>query len=208
MKRNVFKPIVGVVALSLLACAFAACGGSAGSPEPEYTEVSTDQMWEEEKTDETIYVFAKDSGVFTVDMVYPIGTLGQPLEDGCFYKLTADVTYLNGGVAGYVDFPEIRDVSDCEEVSPFDMNLPQITEKRYGMTLIGDYADGDVFLYEGGMISVWKDGAWIYDYDKTTAGDDGTLICYREEISEEEAKAGAAEGILCCEDFFVLPPQE
>jgi hypothetical protein len=60
------------------------------------------------------------------------------MKDGGFYKLTADVKYLNGGVAGYVNYPDIKNVSNCEEISPLDLHLPSITEKRYGLCLIGD----------------------------------------------------------------------
>ena len=68
---------------------------------------------------------------YMIDSAYEIQLYGEDLTDGCFYELTADITYLNGGVAGYVDFPQIDRVISCKEISPFDLNLPDITNTYF-----------------------------------------------------------------------------
>ena len=182
---------------------FTACSGKDGGPSglPD----STDQLFEEKKYNEVVYIFQMDEKTYMIDPAYEISFYEENLEDGHFYKLTADITYLNGGIAGYVDFPQIDHVISCEEISPFDLNLPKTTEKRYGLTFIGDYAEGDIFLHEYRKLALWKDGSWIWKYDKEMDGEDGTLICYRDGVSKEEIEEGIAQGILSCEEYFVQP---
>ncbi|MBQ6492866.1 MAG: hypothetical protein IJI92_03250 [Erysipelotrichaceae bacterium] len=182
-----------------------ACGKKDQVPqEPD----ATDQLYKDKKNNEVVYIFQMDETTYMIDPAYEISLYGEELEDGKFYKLTADITYLNGGVAGYVNFPEIDNVISCEEISPYDISLPRITEKRYGLMIIGDYADGDIFLHEYWKMALWKDGEWIWKYDKEMDGEDGSLICYRLDVNEEDIKEGIAQGILSCEDYFVQPKIE
>ena len=178
---------------------FAACGRKGQEPD------STDQLYKDTKNNDVVYFFQMDGESYMIDPAYEIQLYGEDLEDGHFYELTADITYLNGGIAGYVDFPQIDRVINCKEVSPFDLNLPNVTEKRYGLMLIGDYAEGDLFLHEYRKMAVWKDGEWVWNYDSEMDGDDGTLICYRSDVSIDEIKEGIAKGILSCPEYFVQP---
>ena len=183
-----------------------ACGSD--SPKPVTGGGSTsDEMWNELKTDQTIDIYVYDGRNLTLDgYSYDIGNVtGEALREGGFYRLKADVNYINGGVAGYVDYPEIKAVHSCEEVSPLDLNLPSITEKRYGILRIGDYAEGDVFRNEFGRMAVWKDGEWIWHYDKSMEQEDGTLICCRSDVTKEDVLAGVKSGVIASEDYFVLP---
>ena len=170
---------------------------------------TTDEMFEQTQENAEIYVFMFEDRIYTVDTIDEISTAaGESMKDGGFYKLTADVTYLNGGVAGYVNYPKIKRVSKCEEISPLELNLPDITKKRYGLCKIGDYADGDIFLNEYGKIAVWQDGAWIYRYEKEYDGEDGTLICCLRDVPEDTINAGVRDGVLSCREYFVVPPQD
>ena len=54
---------------------------------------------------------------------------------------------------------------------------------------------------------LWKDGKWIYRYNKASDGKDGTLICRRNGVTDEEIEAGVAKGILSCADYFVAPAE-
>jgi hypothetical protein len=148
-----------------------------------------------------------DETIETSDYHYSV-YIADDLEDGHFYKVKADVTYLNGGIAGYVDYPQIENVISYEEVSPFDMGLPSTVDKRYGLTLIGDYADGDVLYYSITTKAVWKDGKWIYTYGKELKLPDGTEAAVRSGVTEDEVQAGMKKGVLSCEDYFVLPPKK
>ena len=113
--------------------------------------------------------------------------------------------HLNGGVAGYVDCPQIGDVSSCEEIAPDNLNLPTTEENCYGLTRIGDYADGDLLFYEAGVKAVWKDGAWVYRYDRDLKFEDGTRALCREGVTEDDVRAGMEAGVRSCADYFVLP---
>ena len=198
MKRYKWFKILGVV--FLFVCLF----GCKESQKP-IQEDTTDVMDSDSKESETIVIFQFDQHVYTLENFYEIDYYGKTLEDGGFYELTADIDYLNGGIAGYVDFPEIKRIIDCKEISPFDLNLPLCSERRYGLTYIGDYADGDFLLHEMRIMAVWKDGDFVWRYDKEKSEEDGTLICYREGVSEDEIREGIKKGILSCADYFVEP---
>ncbi len=186
----------------MLSASFAGC---AEKPVSIRDETSSDMMYSEDVSDAEIDVYVLDGTAFTVDYSYEINTEGTQLREGGFYRITADVTYLNGGVAGYVDYPQVSDIHSAEEISPLTLNLPSIHKTIYGLTLIGDYADADVFLNEYNRIAVWKDGEWIFRYDKTMKEEDGTVICFQSDVTEEEINAGREEGIILCESYFVLP---
>lgn len=168
-------------------------------------EDSTDQLFKEKKYNETVYIFQMDDRTFMIDPAYEISLYEDRLENGRFYKLAADITYLNGGIAGYVNYPEIDDILNCEEISPFELDLPDITKNRYGLSFIGDYSEGDIFLFEYREMAVWKDGEWLWHYDKTVEGDNGTLICFKNDVSQKEISEGIAKGVLSCPEYFVLP---
>lgn len=163
-------------------------------------------MWRTEAVGETIDLFCFNGQLYTVDGCESISApIDQEPKDGEFYRIVADVTYLNGGIAGYVNYPEIKYVNSCKKISVSDLNLPSITEKLYGLTRIGDYADGDLFLCEFCGYAVWKDGEWIYRYDKYSLGKDNRLVCRRNGVTDEEIETGVAKGILSCADYFVTP---
>lgn len=168
----------------------------------------TDLLDKEDKYDEVLSVFVLDGKPFTVNDAYEIELpVNEPLEEGHFYRVVADVTLLNGGVAGYVNHPEIHEVKECAEVSPFDLNLPSVAEAKYGLCRIEDYGDGDLILNDYFHLAVWKDGAWIYRYDQTMKLEDGTLVCCRKGITEAEIQKGLQAGIRSCESYFAYPAE-
>jgi hypothetical protein len=211
-----------VLAFGLFGCVGASTSGSGGTGSSAKSATSsgakssstatddgtTDQMFNKDVAGAELYVFQYDGSTYTVDTCYTVDNFGMPLEDGCFYKVVADVRYLNGGVAGYVNYPEIKQVTSCEQVSPFEMGLPSTEDAVYGVTLIGDYADGDVLLYEMGKIAVWKDGSWVYRYKDVIDLPDGSKAAVRTGVSANDVQAGIANGVLCCEDYFVLPQKK
>lgn len=167
---------------------------------------ATDQMWSDTVAGAELYVFPYEGQLITVQDPESISMpLAEDLEDGKFYRVIADVTYLNGGIAGYVNYPQVEHVESCTEVLPDSLDLPSLEEGPYGLRRIGDYADGDLFFYELGIKAVWKDGAWVWSYDDVVTLSDGVVACRRSGVSEEEIQAGVSEGTLSCEDYFVLP---
>ena len=200
----------GLVAavLSLSACAGKA-SKTAEPKEPEPVSIestSTDEMFSERANDARLRVFVMDDRTRTVDTLDEITVPGEkPLEEGHFYNVVADVTYLNGGVAGYVNYPEVERVKSCNDVSPLDMGLPALEPNTYGLLLIGDYADGDVLLRAYGKAAVWKDGSWVYRYDKEIDLPDGKKAAVRKGVTADSVSAGANSGVLSCVDYFVLP---
>ena len=64
-------------------------------------EYSTDQMWSDVSMDETLLAFAYEDSLYTPDYMYELKIYEPEPRDGGFYRLTADVKYINGGVAGY-----------------------------------------------------------------------------------------------------------
>ena len=224
--------IASVCCAAVLAMGLAACGGSAGGPKEtgapqgsgggtvessstvegggtvEIVGGTTDEMFNEDVIDAELYVFQIDGAVRTADTCDTVGvSSGGELRDGGFYKVVADVTLLNGGIAGYVNYPDIKQVKSCTEVSPYEIGLPSIEETPYGLVLIGDYADGDVFLNTFGIMGVWKDGSWVYRYDDVIELPDGRRACVRDGVGEADVLAGIDNAVLSCGDYFVMPPQ-
>ena len=204
MRRLVAAGLVAAV-LSLSACA-----GKATQPkEPEPVPIestSTDEMFNEHVDDARLRVFVMDDRCKTVDTLDEVDVMGEKeLEEGHFYNVVADVTYLNGGIAGYVNYPDVERVTSCSDASPFEMGLPALEPNKYGLLLIGDYADGDVLLRAYGKAAVWKDGAWVYRYDKEIDLPDGKKAAVRKGVTADSVSAGASTGVLSCADYFVLP---
>lgn len=199
--------IAVMAALSMAGCAIPFFPSDGSGVEIEIVGGGTsDEMFNDPVQNAEFYVFQYGDKTITVNNPNSVDVYGdEPLEDGKFYKVVADVTYLNGGVAGYVNYPEVESVSSCEEVSPFDIGLPSIEDGYYGLTLIGDYADGDLFFYEMGIRALWKEGNWLYSYDDVIELDDGASVCCLSGVSQEEIRAGMENGVLSCEDYFVLP---
>lgn len=197
-----------VAVLSLSACAGKATK-TAEPKEPEPVPVestSTDEMFNERASDARLRVFVMDGRCKTVDTLDEVDVMGEKeLEEGHFYNVVADVTYLNGGIAGYVNHPEVERVKSCDDVSPLDMGLPTLEPDKYGLMLIGDYADGDVLLRSHSKTAVWKDGAWVYRYDSETALPGGKKAAVRKAVTEDAVRAGIDAGVLSCADYFVLP---
>ena len=104
-----------------------------------------------------------------------------------------------------MNYPEIHELKECTEISPFDLDLPSVMEQKYGLCLIGDYADGDLILNDYYHMAVWKDGAWIYRYDRSMKLEDGTLVCCGNDVTEAEVMEGIQKGINSCERYFAYP---
>ncbi len=201
------RKIAALAAGLLLALSLAGCWEESVKPEPVPVSDDTDQMWRERVEDAQLCVFILDGRTYTADHIYEVDAFpGEPAEDGKFYRITADVDFLNGSIAGYVDYPEIRRISRTEEISPFSLDLPDVADHPYGLSRIGEYADGDFLLNEFGRMAVWKDGTWVWHYDRTIKTGDGRTVCCRSSALEEEILVGIREGVLSCEDYFVLPP--
>ena len=202
--------IARLAAASILSVGLAQGGcaapGDEGGEAVEVVEDVTDEMWDGRVADAELCVFPYAENVITVEHPQAVGLPWDgALEEGKFYKVVADVTYLNGGVAGYVDYPQVNSVASCEEVAPDELDLPTLEETRYGLVRIGDYAEGELLFHELGIAAVWSDGAWTWRYDGELKLDDGTVALCREGAGEEDVRAGIEEGTLSCADFFVLP---
>ena len=200
---------IGAVMLlfALAGCAGAPSSGSGGGGDTGGGGI-TDELFRDEVRNSKLLVFVLDGKAYTVDTFYEVSIpVNEPLQEGCFYKVVADVTYLNGGVAGYVNYPQVQRVAACVEVSPFDIGLPSIEDASYGLSLIGDYADGDVLLNERFAKAVWQDGEWIWRYDNEVDLRDGirALICAG--YLDVDVYQGIDDGILSCENYFILPAE-
>ena len=107
-----------LIAVSMLTLILVGCGETSEENKTDYPPGTTDELYSESRSDVEIEVFKQEGRVYTVDSEYEITELsGDPeLADGKHYKLTADVTFLNGGVAGYVDYPQIDRIISIEEI--------------------------------------------------------------------------------------------
>jgi len=198
-----------LIAVAAAALAFMPCG--CGSRHPEGTPIettTTDQMFSDSVYGAELAIVIYDGRAILVPSGEQLDNgLGYDLEEGQFYRIVADVDYLYGGVAGYDGYPDIRDVSSIEEVSPDDLDIPTIDQQRYGVVRIDGYADADYLLYEYGRKAVLSDGEWVYRYDKDYTRDDGTVVLYRDGAEKDLIESSIADGVVCNEDFFLVPAQ-
>lgn len=198
MKKKLL--IAGLVSVMLMT--LAGCGKTT-----DYSEYGTvDQIYETEEKDVTIYAFRYGDKYIETESFREIEVSNDVMPtDGAFYIITADVTYLDGGVAGYTHYPQIDRVLNSTEISIDELSFPSIEEEKYGLLSISDYADADYLLNAMGNRAVYKEGKWIYRYEKNMAGNDYENIFYNGDITKDEIYEGVAKGIVCCEDYFVMP---
>ena len=200
MKKNIILLGLAIVTLTLLT----GCGIK--NSEADYGMV--DQLYEVSGNDVTLYAFRYGDKCIETENFYEIEIDESNMpKDGAFYKIEADVTFLDGGVAGFTHFPQIDKVISCSEISVEELSFPSIMDEKYGLLDIRDYADADYIFVAGGMRAVYKDGKWIYSYEKTIPGKNYENIFYNGDIILDQVNEGVANGIVCCEDYFVMPIQ-
>jgi hypothetical protein len=107
-----------IVCISLLVFPLAGCGGAPNGKTTGNPPEATDELFSNSQKNAELDIFKEDGLVYTVKGHYELPGLADydKLVDGGYYKLTADITYLNGGVAGYVDYPQIDRVISIEEI--------------------------------------------------------------------------------------------
>ena len=167
---------------------------------------TTDQMFTHTENQVTLIVTQIGGKTRDIYSGYSLDIYsGEQLRDGAFYEIVADVEFLNGGIAGYVDFPDVKHIYTCKEVHLDDLDLPYLEDELYGLTLIGDWADADALFYENGVKSVWKDGKWIYSYDDSYQRDDGSWVLIAKGTDKKHAETGIEDGTVLCAEWFALP---
>lgn len=180
--------------------------------EPSNTEQpddSTDQMIHREEKEVTLDVAQVDgkTRLLSSGEVLQLYS-GDQLREGAFYRVVADVDYLNGGIAGYVDYPDIQHIYSCKEIRLDDLDLPAYGDEIYGGTFIGDWVDSDILLYCNNDAFVYRNGKWMYEYSSSYERKDGSTVLLAVGVSEKDAEAGIADGAVFCADYFMLPTIE
>ena len=107
------KKWIGLVMIIVIPLCFAACSEKTTGDPPG----TTDELYKDSQSNVELEVYKQDGLVYTVEYDYEIPELAdnEEMEEGKHYILTADVTFLNGGVAGYVDYPQIDRIISIEE---------------------------------------------------------------------------------------------
>ena len=172
----------------------------------QHPTYSPDEMYTTEADNETIYVFRFGDEYIETGNYYKVSLPEDiSIEDGTFCKIVADVTYSDGGIAAFHHYPTLNKIHSCTEISPDDLDLPYLSREKFGLTRTSGYAGIDYFLWARGSAGVYKDGKWLYTYECSKNSTDGSVLCYNEGVTEEQINKGIAEGILCCEDYFITP---
>ena len=79
-------------------------------------------MYRERLEHAKLYVYVKDGKALSADYGYGIDVHSeQELKEGSYYEGVADIDILNGGIAGYVNYPEVKRVYSCTEVAREDV---------------------------------------------------------------------------------------
>ncbi len=203
--KRLFRNILALLGVAVLAFGLWAC--KEGSPVE--TTGSTDEMFSDDAKDVEFYVFEMEGKTIQIgDYYYNVDVVAStPLEDGHFYKVVADVRYLNGGIAGYVNYPEIKNVKSCVEVSPDDLNLPSVKDQPYGLVRLDDDYEGDILYLGIAQMGVWKDGEWIRTFKRVVNLPDGTNAGVAPGVTKDDVAAGIENGVLSCDDYYAVLPQ-
>ena len=205
--RAVFAALLAII----FVCALVGCSENTDSNTNKKTngESTTDQMFSEFEKDATIYIFGFEGKALSVEDCEQVDIQAE-IIDGGFYKVVADIEYLNGGVAGYYRHPVIKTLHNIKEVSPDDLNIQELRpDVNYGLSRIGDYGDGDILLYDSSK-GVWRDVNWVYSYKDVMYLNNGREILVRDkkEVTPEIVERGLAESITSCPDYFAMPTVE
>ena len=215
MKRNLLK-ITAAFLTAGLALGLAGCRNGqidvSGLKGPGNT-VIVDQLYKTDEDDQTIFLFRYGDNYYDTEHIYNVDVTGFDIEcdDGGFLRVDCDVTYLSGGEAGFNQFPVIRNVDEVYKIDikgtiPPGGSLPYVESKRFGLSVIGDYADADYCLWSWGMSGVLKDGRWLYKYDDHFYTDDGATVCCKKGADHDELLKKIKDGVILSEDLFVMPP--
>jgi hypothetical protein len=198
-----YKRLLAVVfAAALLVVPLGACSRKEGAPQDGGT---TDQMWSERVQDAELGIVVFDGLPILVPSGESIDYHFGNLEEGHFYRVVADVDYLYGGVAGYDGYPDVKSVSALEEVSPDELAIPGLDERSYGVVRLDGYAGADYLLSEYGRMAVLAGNEWIWRYDRYRVREDKSYVCYNDGVTDEAIEEGIAQGIVGCEEYFLVP---
>ena len=164
-----------------------------------------DKLYQKDKGGETLYVFRLGDKYFDVESCYDVDLdTDREIEDGEFVKITADVTYLSGGTAGFKNKPQIDKIYSIETVPIEDLDVPSLYDTNTGLMKLNEVYEADYFFCGCGYAAAYKDGEWLYKYDYNLNEDDPEkCFYYCEGVTEEEMKDGYKNGVYCCEDYFV-----
>lgn len=175
-------------------------------------EAVVDQLFETDMDDQTIFLFRYDDRYIDTEHFYEVDVGGFDIscEDGGFVKVDCDVTYLSGGEAGYNHCPVLRTVREVtpvtlEQTIPPGGSLPQVEARTFGFSSVGSYADADYCLWARGAMGVLKSGKWLYKYDDSFYTDDGACVLCKKGSSRDALLKKIGEGVVLCEDLFVMP---
>lgn len=215
MKRHLLIFTSACLAVSLV-FGLAGCGtGKTGRSRETTEEVIVDQIYKTDMDDQTVFLFRFGDHYYETESLYGVNVTGFDIscEDGGFVKLDCDVTYLSGGEEGFDHYPELRVVKKVtpvtiEETIPPGGSLPQVATRTFGFSVIGSYADADYCLWSGRIMGVLKSGKWLYKYDDSFYTDDGATVCFKEGTDKDEIMKKIGEGVVLCEDFFVMPVRD
>ena len=138
--KKYMKAITGILLAGFLALFLAGCGRE--SSKQSWTEDnSTDQLYSETQADTEFFLFQINGRVYTVDGVYPVDRfIDEEMEDGGFYRITADVTILN--VWGTYCGPckkEMPELAKLEEELPDNVQI---------IGIVLDVLEGDAEMTE------------------------------------------------------------
>ena len=199
---SIAKILTTLLLTALLPLAFCACtidisGLTDGGDYP-------DKLYQKKEGGETLYVFRLGDKYFDVESSYDVDLdTDREIEDGEFVKITADVTYLSGGTAGFKNKPQIDNIYSIETVSIEDLDVPSLYDTNTGLMSLNEVYEADYFFCGCGYTAAYKDGKWLYKYDYNLYADDPEkCFYYCESVTEEEMESGYKNGEYCCEDYF------
>ncbi len=134
------------------------------------------------------------------------------LMDGEFAIITADVTFLTGGEAGYQQNVQIDELKSCEIVSAeraaMFYEIPDITEEDFSeghRLLMWQYGETlRHILFNREKYTVYQGCELMGTYDTCeTIG--GIRVLRRNDTTTEQITTGCGQGITACAEYCVLP---
>lgn len=134
------------------------------------------------------------------------------LMDGEFAIITADVTFLTGGEAGYQQNVQIDKLKSCEIVSAeraaMFYEIPDVTETDFSegrRLLMWQYGETlRHILFNREKYTVYQGCELIGTYDTCeTIG--GVRVLRRNDTTTEQITTGCGQGITACPEYCVLP---
>lgn len=184
------RKIISLILMVVLSVCSIGCNSDIREPEDDYV---ADALYSKLLEDEVIYATKTEKGYVVFPELKRIlnDDILPQTEENEIVKITADVTILSGGIAGYNDDYNIEELKECVTVDQIEL-----VESGVLPSIYQGYGNFQKNSFYGSVETVVADGQTKKDYYLLVTSDDDMTV-YR---NNEYFDTYASNGWLYCDD--------